>query len=257
MAKKDQDRILAVRQQVNEQRRREAAAAKRRRLITQLSVIVGVVAIAAVIVGLVFMFRDSQVPQVPTAEPTTITVGSNNAVPMEIQEHGVKIGAADAKVSLEIYEDFSCPHCATYHAQIGSTLTQLVADGKVTIQYNPINIVTKYGERAGSTAACVAVNEPNKWYQLRGSLFDIHDANTDAWGYTGFRDYLSQLGYSNETLSCVTDARYASWIRGNTDAARQAGITSTPTLKINGEAVELVPGDILVQLVDGLIADAS
>lgn len=257
MAKKDQDSIRAVRQQINEQRRREEAAAKRRRVIAQVSVVVGVIAIAAIIVGMVFMFRDSQTPQVPEAAPTTVTVGSNNAVPLAIQEHGVLVGAADAKVQLEIYEDFSCPHCASYHAQVGDTLTQLVADGKVAIAYNPINIVSKYGERAGSVSACVAVNEPNRWYELRGSFFDIHDQTTDAWGYTGFRDYLQSLSFNQDTLDCVTDARYANWIRTNTDAARVAGVASTPTVKVNGEAIQLVPGETLVQLVDSLLAEQS
>ncbi|MCW4384203.1 DsbA family protein [Salinibacterium sp. SYSU T00001] len=242
MAKKDDDRILAIRQKANEARQQQKRAEVRRKAFLQIGVIVAVlVVVGGIVFAVVAINRASQEVVTPEAS-ATVTVGESTDVPLEVGEGAVRVGSADAPTTVAIYEDFSCPHCQDYEAIIGDTLVELVASGDAAVEYHPINIVTDYGVRAGSVATCVAVHEPESWLGVHSGLFTVHDSSTDAWSYEQFATFLDGQGIGGEELlECVESGRYANWIEQNTREALDSGVTGTPTVYINGEKAETLP----------------
>jgi protein-disulfide isomerase len=231
----ESERMRQIREKANEQRRAELARERRRRGFIQTAIIVAVL----VVVGggglaLYNANRASAVLTVPDASGTITVAGAQ--VPFDIDGSRVRVGAEGAPVTVGLIEDYSCPHCAEYEAEIGSTVEELVADGSIAFEMTPVQIVTHYGVRAGSAATCVAVGDPDAWFDVHRGLFERHDATSDGWRNADLREFVQGLGVDDrDTLDCIADGTYESWIETNTADAAEAGITSTPTLLIDGE----------------------
>lgn len=258
MPKKDSAGILAIRQKANQQRQEDQRAQARRRAFTQGGIIAAIIATVAVIaIFVTTSAHDAQAVNIPSGS-ALISVGSATEVPLKIGESSVRVGAADAPVSLSIFEDFSCPHCAAYEAEVGDTLVELVESGDLAVEFHPLRIVTTYGNRAGSASTCVAVHAPEDWLTVHAALFAVHDQTSDGWNNRELRDFVREVGVSNsDALECVADGTYSNWIDQNTLAARDSGVSATPTILINGEAAEISDAQTLRATVELLASKAQ
>ena len=232
---KESERTRMIRETANAQRRREERAASRRRVLIQGSVIVAVLAVVGG--GGFAVYASNQANDTLTVPSASGEIPVGDAqVPFEIGGTSIRVGADDAPVTVELVEDYSCPHCQEYEAEVGGTIEELVGEGAIGFEMTPVQIVTTYGVRAGSAAACVAVGSPEHWFDVSEALFERHDATTDGWRASGLRDAVEGLGVDDAaTLDCIADGTYENWIEANTTAATDRGITSTPTLLIDGE----------------------
>ena len=251
-----------------EDRRRQARAAqqaalaraKRRRTLTQLAIIggVAVVVIGIIATAVVLGTRGNDTPAAtggPVASGTT-TVGATS-VPFAIggsggTATGVRVGAADAKVQMDLWVDYSCPHCQEFEAANNAAISSLVASGKLAAVYHNIQIVTDYGTEAGSASACLAVHDPNAWPAFNAALYANHGEGTDGWGASDFARFAAANGGGSATQSCITDGTYRSWITANTSASAKADVEGTPTMFIDGQKTDTLSGQALVDRVNSL-----
>ena len=248
MAKKDSQRILEIREKANLQRREQQKADRRKRILIQVGVIVGVLVLVGAVVGGVILAESSRTPAAAPSADGTISLLGTDGIPLSIGTTAVTLGKPEAPVLIDLYEDYSCPHCADYEAGVGPTLLSLVASGDAIVNYHPIRIVTAYGTAAGSAAACVAANDPQRWPDFHSALFANHSQASDGWAAKDFADFARSKGVTGEvTLACIASSSYADWIASNTDAARAAGVNSTPTLAIDGQIQQnlLGPDDLV------------
>ena len=236
VAKKDSQRINEIREKANAQRREQQRAEKRKTTFIQIGIIVGILVIVGAVVGGVFLSESSRMPAAPPSADGTISLLGTSGVPLSVGKTAVTVGKADAPVKIDLYEDYSCPHCADYEVAVGPTLLTLAAQGEAVVSFHPIRIVTAYGTAAGSAAACVATKDAQKWPDFHAALFANHSQATDGWGSTEFADYARSQGITDDaTLTCISQGSYTDWIATNTDASRTAGVSGTPTLFINGK----------------------
>jgi len=236
-----------------------AARAKRRRLITQLAIIGGVVvvvvAIIATAVALGTRGRTAAAGTAPTGTGTTVVDGAS--VPFAIggsggTANGVRVGAGDAKVSMDLWVDYSCPHCQEFEATNDDTISSLVASGKLAVTYHNIQVVTDYGTEAGSASACLAVHDPSAWPAFNAALYANHTAATDSWTARDFTTFARSNGGGDATQRCITDGTYKGWITQNTAASTTAGVKGTPTMFIDGQQTDTLSGQALTDRVDQL-----
>ena len=240
------------RRQARERARVEAAKQQRKGRIRQAIVVavVGVLAIGIVVTA-VLLGRAGRAERVPTAS-TNITVGGTS-VPFNVDGSAVQVGRSDAKVTMDLWVDYSCPHCQEFEADSSDVITQKVAAGTLKVRYHNIQIVTAYGTQAGSAGACVATYAPDQWWAFNTALYANHSSETDGWKGPELADFATQQGITNsDAQSCIRDQRYTSWITDNTSAAGQAGVTGTPTLFFNGEKADTVSGTALGTKIDEL-----
>jgi protein-disulfide isomerase len=240
------------RRQARERAKLEAARVQRKRRITQIAV-VAVVAVVAIgiVVSAVVLGTAGRSANVPTAA-TNVTVGGTS-VPFAVDGTAVQVGQDDAKVTMDLWVDYSCPHCQEFEADSNDVIAQKVASGDLKVRYHNIQIVTAYGTQAGSAGACVATYAPEQWWAMNAALYANHSSETDSYGGSQLADFASQQGVTNdEALSCIRDERYRSWISDNTAASAQAGVTGTPTLFFNGEKTDTVSGAALGTKIDEL-----
>jgi protein-disulfide isomerase len=57
---------------------------------------------------------------------------------------------------VQVFEDFSCPHCATFHAAYSEPLLQAEQDGEVEVQYRIVDFLGRGDPESWSTRAAQA-----------------------------------------------------------------------------------------------------
>lgn len=230
---------------------REAAATKRRRTLIQIAVIGSVAVVVIGIVTTAVVIGSRQRSATTPTVSTTVAVGTAQ-VPFAVDGSAVRVGPADAKAKVDIWVDYSCPHCQEFEAANSEALNSLIAGGGVSVSYHNIQFQTGYGREAGSAAACVAAYDPSSWVGFNTSLYANHSATTDDWTATQFTDFAAQQGVNAEAQTCISSDRYSSWITANTADAAKNDVQGTPTLFFNGVKSETISGPALVAKVNEL-----
>lgn len=153
--------------------------------------------------------------------------------------------AADAEpVSVELYEDFQCPACLAFEQENSEFLKSLVASGEIALTFRPFSFLDSasandYSSRATNVAVC-ALDQ--------GGVDDyvkVHDylyANQPAEGTAGpedseLIDAVKDLGITGID-ECVNTERFVPWIKEAKDAGSKNGVSSTPTVLVDGKVVE-------------------
>jgi protein-disulfide isomerase len=213
-----------------EQRRK----ARRRTVLIQGGVAVGVVLVVIVATVAVLASRDSGGP---VATPSGIT-----------DKGGVLVGNADAPVVVQAVEDFQCPHCAAFEQESGPLLASYEAGQDVAVEYRGIAFLdsmssTDYSTRSLNASACVVSNAgTDVWKKFHDALF----AHQPEEGGDGLPDsQLVQLASDagaggDDVASCIEDGTYEKWAKRTTDAAFDDGVSSTPTVFVNGQKITAV-----------------
>jgi protein-disulfide isomerase len=182
------------------------------------------------------------------------TKTANLVTPSVAVDDGTAFAVGTGPVKVDVYEDFMCPHCEEFETSAGSTIDQLVAANKVTVQYHPIAILdgassTEYSTRAAAASAAAAVG--GKFAEYHKALF----ANQPAEGSAGLDDAkLVELGKSvglgDDFAKAVDDGTYKAWATKATDTAAARGVNSTPTVQVAGQGLESPTAAALTAAVD-------
>lgn len=231
-----------------EVRAEQERAAKKRRLVNQLLAVVLVIVAAGAITAAVIAGQRSA--NAPAETPPNLTA-----------EGAVVQGNPDAETVLQVVEDFQCPACGQFEAVFGETLDQLGERDDLRIEYRGIAFLdrassTEYSSRALNAAVCSLEDGEEVWKQMHASLF----ANQPSEGGAGLDDAtLTELavaaGADEDRVSdCIADRTYDKWVEQTTDATFDDGISSTPTVLLDGEKVELTTAEDLTKLIDEAVA---
>lgn len=226
----------------NSKKKAQAAAAalqgkkdKQRRTLIQVAVAVVLIALVAVI-GFNIASKDDDTTATPVAAavaPSSVTA-----------DGAIRVGAADAKVVVTAVEDFQCPACKQFESISGDTLTDLVADGTIAVDYKPIAILdrmssTQYSTRAANASICVADSNKDVWPAWHKAMFEQQPAE----GGDGLTD--DQLvaiaaaagADSPDVASCITAGTHTDYVTDATKSVIAGGVTGTPTVSVNGTVV--------------------
>lgn len=229
--KSSSDTKQSARERAAQARAAAEAADRRRDRAVRLSIAaVVVVVIGGIIAAVLLSTRTTPVDE-NVALPAGVTSGSS----------GAPVGTATTPV-LDIYEDFQCPACAAFEAQTGSTIDALVAEGKVRVNYHPMNFLDLNLGNDSSTLAASAFGcavDAGKTSEYHSVVF----ANQPVGEGTGFtkdqlKEFGAQVGITGEQKatfdSCVDNITYGGWADLSNAEAGKAGVSATPTLKLDG-----------------------
>jgi protein-disulfide isomerase len=243
-------------QQARERARleREAAAARARRQKTVATVVIAavVVVVLAGMGGLIWWqkHKTTVAGGVPAAvaAPYTGAGATPLATPKGYEpeatgtgpgmQQGIGIGKSDASVTVELFEDFSCPHCQELVSSgLPAVLDQFVAGGDVRTVYYPMSL-PMFGppsELAANAFACSAATGKAAAYE--GVLYS-QDVWNQQWTAATLITAAQKAGIQDATFaSCVRNGTYADWAKSMDDYATLRGVSGTPTVMINGAVV--------------------
>jgi protein-disulfide isomerase len=167
-------------------------------------------------------------------------------------------GNPDADVTVIEYASFTCPHCATFHAE---NYDKLKAD---YIDTDKINFIYRevYFDRYGLWASMVArCGGEQKFFGISDLIYDGQSEWVRAGEPAAIVDELRKIGrlagIDNDTLeACLQDGDKAktlvAWYEEN---AKRDGIDSTPSFIIDGKKYSNMPYDKMKELIDTALND--
>lgn len=164
-------------------------------------------------------------------------------------------GNPDAAVEVIEYASFTCPHCATFHANQYQELKENYIDtGRIKFIYREV-----YFDRPGLWASMIArcSNDTNFFFAFSELLY----AEQRAWLASGdpaviiedLRRLAKTAGLDDATLdACLSDGAKAealfTWYQEN---AERDAINSTPTFMIDGTQYSNMAYDEFADILDG------
>jgi protein-disulfide isomerase len=159
-------------------------------------------------------------------------------------DYGLKLGEADADHEVVIYEDFLCPACKAFEDASADTLDTAVADGRATVEYRPLDFLSRFGDYSQRTANAFAVVLDAAGPDVAKEFHDIlyaeqpaeeGDHPDDAW----LIDKAVEAGATeSEVADGIENLEFEAWVGNGVKAATSAGIQGTPTVIVDGEAID-------------------
>jgi protein-disulfide isomerase len=144
--------------------------------------------------------------------------------------------------TLDVYEDFQCPLCGELEKALGPQIKTLADAGQIKLVVHMMsfldgNLSNDSSTRSANAAACAA--DAGKFLAFHAAVFAVQPTKEGA-GYTDAQltAAAQSAGISGPALvtwqKCVTTAQHAQYVTDVETAAGKAGVTGTPTVKLNG-----------------------
>jgi protein-disulfide isomerase len=204
----------------------QAKAQERRRNL----MVGGVVAVVLVLIGAVFYV-------VSRGNDVDASAAGESA-------YGVTIGPDDAPKKVVIYEDFLCPFCGQLEANTHDKLADLAEAGKVQVDYRPFDLLGDYSARAtGAFGVVLDKSGP----EVAKKFHDLLYANQPEESAKSFPDadalidLAVQAGAKESEVADGIKEGENDFARKATKEAEKAGVSSTPTVLVDGEVFNTSP----------------
>ena len=156
---------------------------------------------------------------------------------------GRSLGDPDAPVKIEVFEDPQCPACGRYTERIEPLLIAgPVTDGKVFLTYRDYPFL---GQESIDAAVALRVAEDldgRFWDYHQLVFYNQHGENQGAFTLERLADMAELVGLDREAfLAAMEDSKYQAAAEAEAAEGSALGVSSTPTLFVNGEIMRGVP----------------
>jgi len=148
------------------------------------------------------------------------------------------LGDDTASVTVDVWEDFSCPHCATFDANVYPRLVdEYVESGDIRYVFNdfPIPVHRRWSWDVAQAARAVQdrVGEYAFW-EFKDTMF----RNQDAYSETFISETATALDVDGGDLIADVNAdRYRPVVENSRSRGDENGVRGTPTVFVDGESV--------------------
>ena len=170
-------------------------------------------------------------------------------------------GTTTPKAVVAFYEDFLCPACGNFERNYAPTVSKLIDIGAISADYSMVAILDKprnqnYSSRAAAAAKCVADESLDAFRRFHSMLYST--ANQPSETGSSFPDnarlieLAREAGAAGKVPDCINSGKYLPAVTGE---AAVAGITGTPTIKINGADYEPTTPEALVTKIKEIVGD--
>jgi protein-disulfide isomerase len=167
---------------------------------------------------------------------------------------GYLLGSPTAPVEITEYADFECPHCADFEqVQLPDFKLRLIDPGKVRLRFRDLPF-HDHSVVAAHAAACA--DEQGKYWPANAAIFD----HQNDWAFktnpiSALKDAVASAGVDGDAWTkCMESKKYAGRIQASLAEGNQLKVGSTPSFLINGRIYDAIGTDVMVKIVDSLIA---
>ncbi|MFD6879271.1 MULTISPECIES: DsbA family protein [unclassified Streptomyces] len=235
----------AAREKLRIEREKQAKKDRARRQLVVAGAVVGVLALAG---GVGYAVVQANQPGYWDKAADAALVKPKNTT----GEDGttVVIGKAEAKKTLELYEDSRCPACASFEQAVGEQVKKDVDAGKYKLRYFGAtfidNAVKGEGSKNALSALGAALNvSPQAFLDYKGALYskELHPEETvDSFAKDDYllkvADTVPALKGNAEFKKAVEDGTYDRWALEMSKVFNNSDVKGTPTLKMDGKKIE-------------------
>lgn len=209
-------------------------------------VVGGLVVIAVIAAVIIFREQNRQVAT-PTVDVPAAWV------------NGTSLGDPNAPVSVQAWEDFLCPHCQDWTAQVEPQLIDdYVKTGKVQFTFKSLPLQGfEPGSSMGAQASLCAADQGAFW-PFHDRLFtEARSRNQSAFTLDALAQSANSVGLnSTEFMQCMSSQQYRATIDDLLQEAASLQLTATPSILINGKRIENPFDYVAIKTeIDGLLAN--
>lgn len=153
------------------------------------------------------------------------------------------IGPENASVEIVTFEDFKCPFCRQFNSQIQPQLEEDYVDtGKARVYF--VNYPLPLGPDSYTAAAaseCVYNQDQDEFWKFKKAVFQNQGRESEQWATADqlmqiARDSTEGLNY-DELRTCIESEQTMQQVQSDRRLAQNNGVSSTPTVFVNGREV--------------------
>jgi protein-disulfide isomerase len=152
------------------------------------------------------------------------------------------LGSSDAPVTVNVYEDFACPHCATFSTEVFPKVReQYVASGDVQYRYFDFPIPVNEQWSWGGAIAARAVQERTNsktFFDFATAVYENQSELTSN-GYQLVYDLANERDVDGcAVVGAVEQETYRPVVEADRERAVSRGYQGTPTVVVGGNALD-------------------
>ncbi|GGP45042.1 DsbA family protein [Saccharothrix coeruleofusca] len=233
-----------ARKKKQQQRAAKAVTGARAAGGDRTKIIAGVVVVAvlalAVVGGVIWTGASKDEPKLTPQQAQSISA------PVQREEGVVVVGKDDAKVTIDIYEDFICPGCGSFEEAYHGQIKERIEAGTLKARYHMLPMLNRMSEPQGysglSANAALCAADQGKFWEYHSSLFAAQPEEGGP-GYT--KEELVKLGTdlgitSEEFKTCVDTGKHDALATAELDKAKQTSFfEGTPTVTVGDQPVDV------------------
>jgi len=161
------------------------------------------------------------------------------------------IGPANAPVTIVEFTDFQCPACAAMHPILDATVKSYGDKIRFVVRDYPLQ-QHEWARKAAEAAN--AAHAQGKFFEYTAMLFQ----RQKALDVPSLKKYASELGLNRVKFDAELDKGiYAAEVKHDMDDAEVYGVSSTPTIFINGVILKTLSAEGLREAIDRAAAAAA
>jgi len=158
--------------------------------------------------------------------------------------------ADDDTPEVDLYEDFSCPHCADLAKSTDEEMKQAIEDGKLVVHVRTLNFLDGKDvetQDGYSTRAAAAISELAKsgdvktYWNLRDYMMQNQQSVVPQWGIEDIADQAKELGAEDDVVDSIknVDIKQGNKMaKANYDKLnKETGSVSSPRVVQNGKDI--------------------
>ena len=173
------------------------------------------------------------------SQPTAVVASNYNEIPAEWINRNA-IGNPDAVVTLQGWEDFLCPACASWNQNVKpKLLDDYIKTGKIRLEYHyfPLSQHEPGASISAQAAECAA--DQRAFWPMHDKLFAGQNSGAAAFSAERMIEYAEDLGLDSRVFTqCLTGQEHFQAVQSSLNAAMSLGLNSTPSLLINDQKME-------------------
>lgn len=177
---------------------------------------------------------------------------SNNTVAMpkdrtHPQTNFNKMGDQDAPISVVIYSDFQCSHCANfYNGAEQDLIDEYVKTGLINYEFSSFgNSMGPESAQAAEAAYCAG--DQDLFWDYHNVLYENFSyGNSGGYDEDNLIKFAKKLGMdTNSFEACLTDGKYESKVNEDLETGKALGVSGTPSILVND--VVTFPGNVSIE----------
>ncbi len=138
-------------------------------------------------------------------------------------------GDPEAAVTVTVFEDLRCPHCADFNAEVYPRIeSEYVDDGTIRYEHRDFPVVNGWSENYAYAGRSVQAQVGDEaFFAFAKGVFERQTKQT--WGMVG--DVAAEVGAdADETVDDGESGTYSTVVDADASAGQERGVSTTPTV---------------------------
>lgn len=153
------------------------------------------------------------------------------------------LGDPTAPVAIAVFEDFKCPACQFFDAEVMPQIErELVDTGRARFYFMNYPFIGPDSTTAALAGECVYNQDPDAFWGFKTAVFRSQGPESEAWATPAFLADLARNNFpdldADALQSCTEDETFAENVAADRAMGEAAGVQGTPAVFINGQLQE-------------------